>query len=55
MARKATSNKSAAKKADAKKHAAHCRGIAKSYRTAAEEADALVTEHRAMLPHGMIQ
>jgi len=42
-------------KDDPKKHAAHCRAIAKSYRAAAEEADALVTEHRAMLPHGMLQ
>lgn len=36
-------------------HAAHCREIAKSYRKAADEADALATEHRAMRPHGVIQ
>ena len=42
-------------KEDALKHAKHCRVIAKELRKAAEEADALVTEHRAMMPHGMIQ
>jgi len=42
-------------KLEPKQHAAHCRAIAQDYRKAAEEADALVTEHRAMLPHGMIQ
>lgn len=36
-------------------HAAHCREIAKSYRKAADEADALASEHRAMRPHGVIQ
>ena len=42
-------------KVEPKQHAAHCRAIAQNYRKAADEADALFTEHRAMLPHGMIQ
>jgi hypothetical protein len=31
-------------------HAAHCRAVAASYRKAADEADALATEHRQQLP-----
>ena len=41
-------------KTEAPQHAAHCRSIAKSFEKAAEEADALVTEHRRQLPHGMV-
>jgi hypothetical protein len=41
-------------KGGASQHAAHCREIAQNYKKAAEEADALATEHRAMRPHGMI-
>ncbi len=37
-------------KADSAQHAAHCRAIAQSYRKAAEEAEALIGEHRAMRP-----
>jgi hypothetical protein len=36
-------------------HAAHCRTIAKDYRQAADEADALASEHRAKLPHGVVR
>lgn len=36
-------------------HAAHCKKIAKDYREAAQEADALAREHRAMLPHGQVR
>ena len=39
----------------AAEHAAHCRNIAKDYRQAADEADGLAREHRAMLPHGKVQ
>jgi hypothetical protein len=42
-------------KMGAAEHAAHCRAIAENYQKAAAEADALVTEHRRQLPHGMIQ
>ena len=42
-------------KAESAKHAAHCRAIAQNYKNAAAEADALATEHRAMLPHGRMQ
>ncbi len=42
-------------KADAVQHAAHCRAIAQSYVKAADEADALAQEHRAMRPHGVVQ
>ena len=42
-------------KMDPKQHAAHCKTIADSYRQAAAEADALATEHRGQLPHGMMQ
>ena len=42
-------------KADTAQHAAHCRAIAQSYSKAADEADALAKEHRAMRPHGMVQ
>ena len=42
-------------KAESAKHAAHCRAIAQNYKKAAAEAEALVTEHRAMLPHGKMQ
>ena len=41
--------------ADSAQHAAHCRAIAQDYKKAAEEADALAQEHRAMRPHGMMQ
>lgn len=36
-------------------HAAHCKSITKDYRHAADEADALASEHRAMLPHGLVR
>lgn len=36
-------------------HAAHCKSIAKDYRHGADEADALASEHRAMLPHGLVR
>ena len=36
-------------------HASHCRTIAKDYRQAAQEADALVVEHRGKLPHGVVR
>lgn len=42
-------------KSGSSQHAAHCRTIGQNYRKAADEADALATEHRAMRPHGMIQ
>jgi hypothetical protein len=42
-------------KTEPKQHAAHCRAIAQSYGKAAEEAEALAQEHRAMRPHGMMQ
>ncbi len=42
-------------KTEPKQHAAHCRAIAQSYEKAADEADELAREHRAMRPHGMIQ
>lgn len=42
-------------KTEPKQHAAHCRAIAQNNLKAAGEADALVQEHRAMRPHGMIQ
>lgn len=42
-------------KTEPAQHAAHCRAIAQSYKKAADEADALAQEHRAMRPHGMIQ
>lgn len=35
-------------------HAAHCRAVAQSYRKAADEAEALATEHRRQRPHGVI-
>jgi len=41
-------------KPDSAQHAAHCRTIAQNYQKAAEEADALATEHRRQRPHGMI-
>lgn len=41
-------------KADAAQHAAHCRAIAQTYQKAAEEAQALDREHRALQPrHGV--
>lgn len=43
------------RKTEPKQHAAHCRAIAQNYLKAADEADALAREHRAMRPHGMIQ
>ena len=42
-------------KTDSTQHAAHCRAIAQNYLKAADEADALAREHRAMRPHGMMQ
>ncbi|WHZ14955.1 MAG: hypothetical protein OJF52_001795 [Nitrospira sp.] len=42
-------------KTEPAQHAAHCRTIAQNYMKAADEADALAQEHRAMRPHGMIQ
>ena len=42
-------------KTEPAQHAAHCRAIAQNQRKAADEADALAQEHRAMRPHGMIQ
>ena len=42
-------------KTEPKQHAAHCRTIAQNYMKAADEADALAREHRAMRPHGMVQ
>ena len=42
-------------KAGSVQHAAHCRAIAQNYSKAADEADALAREHRAMRPHGMMQ
>lgn len=42
-------------KAESAQHAAHCRTIAQSYAKAADEADALATEHRAMQSHGRVQ
>jgi outer membrane protein assembly factor BamD (BamD/ComL family) len=42
-------------KTEPKQHAAHCRAIAQNNLKAADEADALAQEHRAMHPHGMIQ
>ncbi|TAJ10532.1 MAG: hypothetical protein EPO61_01600 [Nitrospirae bacterium] len=41
-------------KEGASQHAAHCRQIAKSYRQAADEADALASEHRAQRPHNVL-
>lgn len=41
-------------KTEAPQHAAHCRSIAKSFEKAAEEAEALASEHRRQLPHGMV-
>ena len=41
-------------KLEPEQHAAHCRAVAASYRKAADEADALATEHRQQLPHGVI-
>ena len=42
-------------KTEPKQHAAHCRAIAQSYVKAADEAEELAREHRAMRPHGMVQ
>lgn len=42
-------------KVDTAQHAAQCRAIAQNYQKAADEAEALARELRAMLPHGMIQ
>ena len=42
-------------KTEPQQHAAHCRAIAQSYTKAADEAEALAQEHRAMRPHGMMQ
>jgi hypothetical protein len=42
-------------KTEPKQHAAHCRAIAQSFANAAEEAEALAQEHRAMRSHGAMQ
>jgi len=42
-------------KTEPKQHAAHCRAIAQNHLKAADEADELAREHRAMRPHGMVQ
>jgi hypothetical protein len=42
-------------KVEPEQHAAHCKAVAASYRKAADEANALATEHRQQLPHGVIQ
>lgn len=42
-------------KIEPKQHAAHCRAIAQNTLKAAEEADALAQEHRAMRPDGVMQ
>lgn len=42
-------------KTEPAQHAAHCRAIAQNYKKAADEAEALAQEHRALRPHGMIQ
>lgn len=42
-------------KTEPKQHAAHCRAIAQSYVKAADEAEELAREHRAMRPHGVVQ
>jgi hypothetical protein len=42
-------------KTEPKQHAAHCRAIAHNYTKAADEADELAREHRAMSPSGTMQ
>jgi hypothetical protein len=42
-------------KVSPKEHAAHCKSVANAYRQAAAEADALASEHRSQVPHGMMQ
>ncbi len=42
-------------KTEPKQHAAHCWTIVGNYAKAADEADAMAQEHRAMRPHGMVQ
>lgn len=42
-------------KTEPKQHAAHCRAIAQNNLKAADEADALAREHRAMRPDGVMQ
>ncbi len=42
-------------RADTAQHAPHCWTIAQNYRKAADEADALAQEHRAMRSHGEVQ
>jgi hypothetical protein len=37
-------------KIEPEQHAAHCRAVAASYRKAADEADALATEHQQQIP-----
>lgn len=37
-------------KIEPQQHAAHCRAVAASYRKAADEADALATEHQQQIP-----
>jgi len=41
-------------KLEPKQHAAHCHAIAENYLKSASEADALATEHRAQVPHGVL-
>lgn len=43
------------RKTEPKQHAAHCRAIAQNSLKAADEADVLAAEHRAMRPRGMGQ
>lgn len=42
-------------KTEPKQHAAHCRAIARNYLKAADEADELAGEHRAMSPSSTMQ
>ncbi len=43
------------RKTEPKQHAAHYRAIAQCFAKAAEEAEALAQEHRAMRSHGTMQ
>jgi hypothetical protein len=42
-------------KLEPEQHAVHCRVVAASYRKAADEVNALATEHRQQLSHGVMQ
>jgi hypothetical protein len=42
-------------KTEPKQHAAHCRAIARNYTKAADEAEELAREHRALSPPGTMQ